>query len=161
MGLSDQELAKKMKGRMEKERERQRRWRSRQKDKGLKSVAGMVSQEAFDVIQKEKKRTGEKVSDILERAISNLENQVDDNTTSNVADDVINNDTHPPEDAQISLNEEDIINRVNEMRANENLPFNEIAKRFNNEGLATLSGDGNWDGKTIYNILKAKKEAAG
>ncbi len=157
MGLSDLELAKKMKDRMGKERERQRRWRSRQKDKGLKSIAGMVSQKAFDLIQEEKKRTGEKVSDILERALLNLANNTNDNETANATDDVTNNDTPSPENEQISVDEDVIINRIKEMRTTENLPFNEIAKRFNDERLATLSGNGNWDGKTIYNILKEKK----
>jgi hypothetical protein len=40
------------------------------------------------------------------------------------------------------------------MRHENNLPFNEIAKIFNEEGLKTLSGDEVWDGKTIYAIYK-------
>lgn len=157
MELSEQDLAKKMKARMEKERERQRRWRSRQKKKGLKSVAGMISEKAFDIIQRQKKITGEKVSDILERAILNLEDVMPDNITADDSDHVTNNEPPVAQTPRNVVSEEEIISRIMEMRATENMPFNEIAKRFNNDGLATISGTGNWDGKTVYNLHKNSK----
>ncbi len=157
MKLSEQALAEKMKKRMEKERERQRRWRSKQKKKGLKSVAGMISQQAFDVIQREKKRTGEKVSDILERAILHLEDAPPDSLTIPPFDDGM--DTEPPtvQAPGNMISREEIINRIKTMRDTGNMPFNDIAKRLNKEGIATLSGTADWNGKAVYDLHKTTK----
>lgn len=157
MALSEQELAEKMKARMEKERERQRRWRSRQKKKGLKSVAGMISQRAFDVIQKQKERTGEKVSDILERAILRLEDASPDNVPTNDTDIVTNNDLPPVQTQPDLVSEEEVVRRIKQMREIEHMPFNDIAKHLNNEGIATLSGAAGWDGKAVYDLHKMSK----
>ncbi len=90
---SEKKLVIKMKDRMAKERERQQRWRVRQKEKGLKPIAGNISQKAFEIIQQEKERTGENISDILERAIFGLETIPGNDVAKDQANNVINNDT--------------------------------------------------------------------
>jgi len=157
MNYTEQELAEKMKQRLAGERDRQRRWRLRQREKGLKPVAGMISQEAQAVLNAAKKETGETTSAILEKAILNLPGAIPPDTTerspqpSSVADPC-------PQKKNDSDDKEDIINRIQTMRQVENLPFNEIAKIFNAEQLKTPAGEEEWDGKIIYTIFKNIKD---
>lgn len=51
----------------------------------------------------------------------------------------------------------DIIKHIVEMRDKEGLSFSEIARRFNTEGLKTLSGRGKWRGGTVGNFYKKAK----
>ncbi len=61
--------------------------------------------------------------------------------------------THKPD-----IYKADIIERIVEMRDKEGLSFSEIARRFNTEGLKTLSGRGKWRGGTVGNFYKKAKE---
>ena len=54
------------------DRERQQRWRDRQRSRGKKQISAMISLKAQLILNREKKRTGETASDIIERAILNL-----------------------------------------------------------------------------------------
>lgn len=153
MKYTEQELAEKMKKRLASERDRQRRWRLRQKEKGLKPVAGMISNEAQEILNAEKKETRKTTSAVLEKAILSLPR-----TKTPSSEDFSNEHstlagTLTPKDKS-QKNAEDTINRIKKMRRKDNLPFNEIAKIFNAEGLKTLEGDEEWDGKSIYTIYK-------
>ena len=153
MKYTEQELAEKMKKRLASERDRQYRWRLRQKEKGLHPVAGMISKEASNILHAEKKITGETTSAILEKAILNLPSIT--STSEKIfcpAPDLLTDISLQKEN---SLEyKESIYNKIRKMRRENNLPFNEIAKIFNEDGLKTLSGDEAWDGKTIYEIYK-------
>lgn len=61
-----------LKSRRETDRLRQKRWKDHQKALGKKMVSGMISLKAQLILNREKKRTGESNSAILERAILNL-----------------------------------------------------------------------------------------
>jgi len=54
------------------DRERQKRWRDRQQRKGKKQVSAMISVKAQLILNREKKRTGQTNSDIIESAILRL-----------------------------------------------------------------------------------------
>ncbi len=54
------------------DRERQNRWRQRQRKHGKKQVSAMISLKAQLILSREKKRTGENNSQVIERAILNL-----------------------------------------------------------------------------------------
>lgn len=54
------------------DRERQNRWRQRQRQHGKKQVSAMISLKAQLILTREKKRTGETNSQVIERAILNL-----------------------------------------------------------------------------------------
>lgn len=54
------------------DRARQQRWRDRQRSQGKKQISAMISLKAQLILSREKKRTGETNSDIIERAILNL-----------------------------------------------------------------------------------------
>lgn len=54
------------------DRDRQRRWRERRAEEGCKQVSAMISLKAQLILTREKKRTGETNSQIIERAILNL-----------------------------------------------------------------------------------------
>ncbi|MBA4366318.1 MAG: hypothetical protein C0403_01615 [Desulfobacterium sp.] len=154
MKYTEQELAEKMKKRLASERDRQHRWRLRQKEKGLQPIAGMVSKEAVRILNAEKEITGETTSTILEKAILNLPSTIT-STSEDIfcpAPDLLSDIPSPKENSMEY--KESIFNRIKKMRREDNLPFNEIAKIFNEEGLKTLSGDAVWDGKNIYSIYK-------
>ncbi|MFZ5569395.1 MAG: hypothetical protein ACOZF0_03245 [Thermodesulfobacteriota bacterium] len=145
-------LAEKMKARLAGERDRQRRWRSRQKERGCKSVAGMISSVAYALLMEEKKRTGERLSDILERAIMGLcgkgKNNVLNNVISNEAPGVEPTVKNQPD--QLA----EIISKIENMRIDQRLPFNEIARRLNESGFQAPDGQGLWEGRLVYQLLK-------
>ena len=45
-----------------------------------------------------------------------------------------------------------VLNRLASMKENDKLSFDDIAERFNKEGLKTLSGKGKWHGITISSM---------
>ena len=55
------------------DRERQRRWRERQKQQGNKTITANISLKAQVLLKREKKKTGESTSAVVERAILNLQ----------------------------------------------------------------------------------------
>ena len=61
-----------LKERRQTDRNRQQRWRNRQQAKGKRQVSAMISLKAQLILNREKKRTGENNSAIIERAILNL-----------------------------------------------------------------------------------------
>lgn len=54
------------------DRERQKRWRQRQHNQGKKQISVMISLKAQLILHREKKRTGQTNSEIIERAILEL-----------------------------------------------------------------------------------------
>jgi hypothetical protein len=54
------------------DRERQERWRQRQKNLGKKQVSALLSLKAQLILNREKKRTGNTTSEIIENAILKL-----------------------------------------------------------------------------------------
>jgi hypothetical protein len=157
MKYTEQELAAKMEKRLAGERDRQRRWRLRQKEKGLKPIAGMISSEAISILNAQKKKTGETVSEILEKAILNL-SAATMLPPAQETSPVPTFDDSPEPKNEPNEYKRDILNNIKKMRREDNLPFNEIARIFNEKGLKTLSGEEIWDGKSIYAIYKNIEE---
>lgn len=121
----------------------------------ITSEGVLLSQKAQDILVQEKERTGENLPLILERAIINLKTLV--------ASDV---GVVAPKQKQpaVSITDEDnyklqVINRIVEMKDNDNLSFDEIAGRFNKEGLITFTGKGQWHGITISAMYKRFKSS--
>ena len=54
------------------DRRRQTRWRERQREEGKKQISAMISLKAQLILNREKRRTGETNSDVIERAILSL-----------------------------------------------------------------------------------------
>jgi hypothetical protein len=67
----DQPMAT-LKDRRRSDRLRQMRWRERQREDGRKQISAMISLKAQILLNREKKRTGETNSEIIERLILNL-----------------------------------------------------------------------------------------
>ena len=57
------------------DRERQKRWRERRLMEGSRQVSAMISLKAQLILKREKKRTGETNSQVIERAILKLGGQ--------------------------------------------------------------------------------------
>ncbi len=57
------------------DRQRQARWRQKQRQDGRKQVTAMISLKAQIILHREKKRSGESNSEVIERAILNLAEQ--------------------------------------------------------------------------------------
>jgi hypothetical protein len=64
-----------LKDRRRSDRLRQTRWRQRQRGEGKKQISAMVSLKAQIILNREKKRTGESNSQVIERAILSLAEQ--------------------------------------------------------------------------------------
>jgi hypothetical protein len=54
------------------DRKRQKRWRERQLSQGKKQISAMISLKAQLILNREKKRSGETNSQVIERAILKL-----------------------------------------------------------------------------------------
>jgi hypothetical protein len=156
MEPDDKALAEKMRARLHNERERQRRWRQRQQDQGRKSVSAMLSREACAILQEERERTGERVSDILERAVMALApGQKTDVVISNVENDVL----EPVEDEGDIFQESiQLFEQIVALREVEHLPFNEIAHRLNEEGIPSPDGFVPWQGRQVYDLYRRVAE---
>lgn len=61
-----------LKDRRRSDRLRQMRWRQRQREDGRKQISAMISLKAQILLNREKKRTGETNSEIIDRLILNL-----------------------------------------------------------------------------------------
>ena len=61
-----------LKDRRRTDRMRQAKWRDRQRKQGKKQISAMLSLKAQLILNREKKRTGESSSDVIERAILGL-----------------------------------------------------------------------------------------
>ena len=62
-----------LKQRRETDRIRQQKWRHRQQHQGKKQISAMVSLKAQLLLNREKRRTGESTSQIIERALELLQ----------------------------------------------------------------------------------------
>lgn len=60
---------------MKKEAERIRRWREKKKSEGKSSFTVLLSQDARDILNEEKEKTGESYAVIMEKALMNLKRQ--------------------------------------------------------------------------------------
>lgn len=116
----------------------------------------MLSQRAQEILKREKERTGEELTAILERSILNL-----DSRSESRSEPVGVKETEPSFSA--GLDGDDYRSRISErvmaMKEKGNVSFDEIARCFNGEGVRTFSGKGRWHGITIsaiYNRLKNK-----
>ena len=58
------------------DRERQKRWRERQRTQGRKQISAMISLKAQIILNREKRRTHSTTSDVIERAILLLSEQL-------------------------------------------------------------------------------------
>lgn len=58
-----------LKERRKSDRERQRRWKARQKAEGKKNITAMISLKSQLILNREKRRTGQSTSAIIEKAI--------------------------------------------------------------------------------------------
>jgi hypothetical protein len=114
-----------------------------------KPFTAMLSQKAQDILEQEEERTGENLPLILERAIINLKTPVANDVGVVAA---------KKKQPAVSITDEDnyklqVLNRI------VNLSFDEIAGRFNKEGLITFSGKGQWHGITISAMYKRFKDS--
>ena len=120
-----------------------------------KLFTAMLSQKVQDILVQEKERTGENLPLILERAIINLKTPVANDVGVVAA---------KKKQPAVSITDEDnyklqVLNRIVEMKDNDNLSFDKIAGRFNKEGLITFSGKGKWHGITISAMYKRFKSS--
>ena len=64
-----------LKERRQTDRLRQQRWRQRQQEEGKKQVSAMLSLKAQILLNREKRRSGESTSQVIERALMALQHQ--------------------------------------------------------------------------------------
>ena len=118
------------------------------------SLGDILSQRALDVLKKEKDRTGKNLLAILEKAVLNLASHGESNDSA-----VIHKGTRPS--LSVTPAETDYrsrtLERIVAMKENDSLSFDEIASRFNKEGLTPFSGKGRWHGITISAMYKRFK----
>ena len=62
-----------LKHRRETDRIRQQKWRLRQHEKGKKQISAMLSLKAQLLLNREKRRSGESTSQVIERALESLQ----------------------------------------------------------------------------------------
>lgn len=148
MEMNQEELARKMKSRLARERDRQRRWREKQHRQGRRTITSMISRHAYETLQQERERTGERIADILDRAILGI---VKSGVTNNVNIDApVQTESMPA----VAHDDDYVLAAIKRMRSDEGLPFNEIAHRLNDEGLPSPDGFAPWQGRQVYELFK-------
>ncbi len=113
-----------------------------------------LSKAGYKTLEKERQRTGEKMATILERIIqstvpSDPERESLSTTKEQKSPDPL---TTVSQDYEFH-----VLNRLFSMKENDRLSFDDIADRFNKEGVKTLSGKGKWHGITISSMYDRVK----
>ena len=140
-------------------KDRQRKWKEKQRSEGKKPVTVMLSEKAYEILETETEKTKENQQTVIERAILNLQTV----TSSTPVDKPIVTSNIPEGKIPVTGTAKEYKKGIYELIVNlhdtEELSFGEISRRFNNEGLQTLSGKGIWHPKTISKMHKRLKEA--
>ena len=123
-------------------KDRQKKWKQRQAVEGKKAVTVMLSERAKGLIDRERSKTGETITSVIERAVGNLFGVV----TSNKEWFKL-----PPE--SLTRKQKEIIKEVN--RQYRGLFFNksQIASHQNGASVPTLTGAAQWDEAEVQTIL--------
>ncbi len=67
-------------GKLKSGRERQKRWRKKQKAKGKKAITAVLSNESREILEREKERTGDSFSGIIDRTLKHNNEQTPENS---------------------------------------------------------------------------------
>jgi Recombinase len=126
------------------DRERVKRWRAKHQKSGGRSLQVMLTPEARKALDLERKKTGESITAIVNRAILQLGRTETAGRTSIMG-------TKQPE-------RDDIMAKILIMHALHDMNQSQIAKALNDKGVQTFSGKGKWYSSTIRNIFQNLRE---
>jgi len=126
-------------------KDRQHNWRRKQKALGRKPYTVMLGRKAQAVLENEKKRTGESLSIIIEKALLYLEKSISGNKET-----VTGNDGYL----------ENIINNIVSMKDVDRLTFIEIAEKLTSDGVKTDERISEWNRRQVYMLYNEAKVQA-
>lgn len=129
-------------------RDRQREFAKRKKAEGFRRINAFISPEAFEIIDRERKRTGDNTGDVLTTIIEHF-----DHNNKNLTD----NDKPAKTKSTDQAGDRPAIDIITDLSADGMGPT-AIANRLNDDGVPTLTGKGRWHKGTVSNILKQIKE---
>jgi hypothetical protein len=129
--------------------ERQKKWKVNQTSAGKKAVTVMLDAEIKKLIDKERKRSGENIASIIEKAVVNLLNPSQKNLTSEKHSHTSNGienqiKSHP--------NRKEILTLVGKFHNSGTNPST-IATILTTQNYETLSGNDKWTGDDVKDIL--------
>ena len=116
-------------------KDRQHNWRKKQKSLGKKPYTVMLGRKAQYVLENEKKRTGESLSIIIEKALLYFGKSIFGNK-ENLTED----------DGYLKK----IINNIVRMKDVDQLTFIEIAEKLTSSGIQPTEGASEWDRRQVY-----------
>ncbi len=128
-------------------KERQRKWQERQKNSGKKRLTVVVDPGAFSIMQREKTRTGESLSNIVSRALLNIDKKVSGN-------DIVG----PPPDSVEAVSDNkklkggQLIERIVSLIGVVGLSAEEVAGRLNDERIEPPDYAKAWSAKTVNEL---------
>ena len=131
-------------------RERQRKWKANQTSTGKKAISVMLAADTKTLIDQERKRTGETIASIIERAVVNLFNPPQEDltsekpsVTSNGIEDLII--AHPDGKKILTL-----VGRFHNSKAKPST----IASILNTQNYKTFSGNDKWTEEDVKGLLE-------
>lgn len=127
--------------------QRQREYKERQRKQGKIPMTIMLSKEAYDILKSMKKPTGESFSAVIDRIVATYKKPVT-TTKKKITTNVTANSGKSITETQ---------QRIVEMYDQQGLSFAEIARRFDAEGLPTISRRGKWSRSTVGRQYKKAK----
>ncbi len=126
-------------------RDRQREFAKRKREQGFKRINAFISPEAFEIIDRERKRTGDNTGDVLTAIIKSFGDS-SKHRTKNVA-------TNDVPRGTISATYELILKYQAE-----GMSYQQIADKLTGDGIPTATGKTVWKKGTVGNVIKRLKK---
>jgi len=128
-------------------KERQRKWQERQKVSGKKRLTVVVDQDAFSILQREKESTGKSLSNIVNRALLNIDKKVSGN-------DIVGPSQNSVESVSDNkkLKTSQLIERIVSLIGVVGLSPEEVAGRLNDEKIEPTDYSEEWNANTVNEL---------
>jgi len=130
-------------------RERQRKWKENQTSAGKRAVTVMLAPDIKDLIDKERKRTGETIAGVIEKAVVNLFRPAPADPTNDKASVTSNN----IKDLIMAHPDRKILLRAVGMYNNSGAKVSTITSILNTQNYKTFSGKDKWTEEDVKEIV--------
>jgi len=130
-------------------RERQRKWKVNQTSAGKRAVTVMLAADIKDLIDQERKRTGETIAGVIERAVVNLFKPAPADSTNDKPSVTSNN----LEDLIMAHPDRKILLRAVGLYNNSGAKVSTITSILNTQNYKTFSGKDKWTEEDVNEIV--------
>lgn len=134
--------------RREADRRRFKRWKERQEKAGKRHISGMISAQAFQVLNQQRAKSGNSISAVIEKALIGFYGEVPGPEPKPQEPELVPALPHYEDKGYKDY----IIDQIKTLKQ-EGLSFRQIATELESRGLKTLAGKDKWNPGTISKLL--------